>query len=427
MRASETHMVSESTESMKAALEPAHSPFGGSVAGRILHCRASVGLVAKVPAHLRRTSTYADRGTALHAAMASLIERQCSLDDLVDKTIGNHTITRDDVESFLRPVLAHVDALLDQPTAEYFLEQRVQFPTVAGSFGTLDLIVRIGATVHVEDFKFGVLPVPALYPDGDDDVINAQPLFYAAAARHSLPKFFAGVKNIVLAIVQPRSVEPDAEMVSSVTVTHAELDEFTTRFREACDEAQSPTPRLERGDWCRFCPATPICPAHTGPLLDLAQFVVPTAAPPSTDAYLQVLADGLDLVNAIKDIRTALHDQAKAALENGDQVPGYALSAGRAERHWHDENTAIDALIRLGFAHEDLIAEALRSPRQVELRAKARGLKVPTELIVSTRSGTSLTRVENAHAPVPGRGAIAQSFSAALEILRKGERDHGQS
>ena len=30
--------------------------------------------------------------------------------------------------------------------------------------------------------------------------------------------------------------------------------------------------------------------------------------------------------------RTALHDQAKRALENGDLVPGYALSAGRAVR-----------------------------------------------------------------------------------------------
>ena len=45
--------------------------------------------------------------------------------------------------------------------------------------------------------------VLALYPDGDEDVINAQLLFYAAAARHSLPEFFAGVDNIVLTIVQP--------------------------------------------------------------------------------------------------------------------------------------------------------------------------------------------------------------------------------
>ena len=51
--------------------------------------------------------------------------------------------------------------------------------------------------------------------------INAQLLFYAAAARHSLPEFFAGVDDIVLTIVQPQSIEEDAEMVSSVTVTHS--------------------------------------------------------------------------------------------------------------------------------------------------------------------------------------------------------------
>ena len=61
----------------------APSPFGGSVATRVLRCPASVCLVEKVPAHLRKASACADRGTALHAAMARLIERECSLDDLV--------------------------------------------------------------------------------------------------------------------------------------------------------------------------------------------------------------------------------------------------------------------------------------------------------------------------------------------------------
>src|SRR5262249_26073965 len=170
-----------------------------------------------------------------------------------------------------------------------------------------------------------------------------------------------------------------------------------------------------------FCPARPICPAHTGPLLDLAQFMVPVpAAPPAKKAYLQLLAAGLDLVDAVKDISTALRDQAKRALENGDLVPGHALSAGRAERRWHDESAAIDALTDLGLARDDLIAETMRSPKQVEIRAKARGLKVPQELIVSNRSGVSLVRVENAHAPVPGRVEIARTFSEALEAFRGG-------
>ena len=319
-----------------------------------------------------------------------------------------------------------MDRLLT-PEAEYYLERRVVFPTIANTFGTCDLLVRIGPTVHVVDFKFGSgVPVRALYADGDEDVINAQLLFYAAAARHSLPEFFAGVESIELTILQPVSIETDAEMENSVTVTHDELDAFITVYGAACAEALCEAPRLARGDWCRFCAARPICPAHTGPLLDLAQFMVPTAAPSWKDAYLQLLAAGLDLVDAVKDLGKALHDQAKQALHAGDAVPGHTLSAGRAARQWHDENTAIATLCGLGLTRDDVVAETMRSPKQVERRAKARGLKVPPELIDSHPSGVSLVRSENARAPAPGRGEIVRQFSAALESFQKEGSRHEQ-
>jgi hypothetical protein len=155
--------------------------------------------------------------------------------------------------------------------------------------------------------------------------------------------------------------------------------------------------------------------------LDLAQLAMPVAAPPAKEAYLQLLADGLNLVDDIKDIRVALHDQAKRALESGDVVPGYALSAGRAERRWcGDENTAITALTDLGLERGDIIAETMRSPKQVEIRAKARGLKVPAELISSHRSGVSLVRCENARVPVPGRSETVRLFSEALKAFQEG-------
>jgi hypothetical protein len=406
---------------------PKHSPLGGSVAARVLRCPASVGLVQKVPAYLRKPSAYADRGTALHAVTALLLDdnEPPSFDSLIGKTFNNYALTRDDVENALRPAFAYVDALLDTPGAEFFLERRVVFPTIAGAFGTLDLLVRIRDTVHVVDFKFGAgVRVVAIHPDGAEDVLNAQLMFYAAAARHSLPGFFAGVENIVLTIVQPVSIEPDAEMVSSVTVTHAELDEFIAAYRAACAEALSESPRLERGPHCRFCAARPICPAHTGPLLDLAQFATPAplkffAPPPAKEAYLEALADGLNLVDAVKDIGLALRDQAKRALENGDCVPGYALSAGRAERHWRDESAALVALCDLGLERDDIVTEEMRSPRQVEVRAKARSIKVPPDLIVSRRSGTSLVRAENARAPALGRDALVRSFSEMFAAALK--------
>jgi hypothetical protein len=375
-------------------------------------------------------SAFAERGVALHTAMALLIDNARPLDGLVGETIGDYTITRDDVENALRPAFAYIAALLDTSGAEFYLERRVTFPTIAGAFGTADLVVRIDNTIHVIDFKFGVgVRVFALSPADDDpavDVVNSQLLFYACAARHSLREFFAGVESIVLTILQPVSIDVDAEMVSSVAVTHVELDEFVAVYGAACEQALSEAPRLQRGAHCRFCHAQTICPLHVGPLLDLAQFTMSAPMPAAKEVYLQALAAGLDLVDAVKDLRTALHDQAKRALENGDQVPGYALSAGRAERHWFDENAALATLQSAGFYYDDIIEASMRSPKQVELRAKARGLEVPKELISSRRSGVSLVRSENVRVPVLGRSELARTFSEALEAFLKEGGKHEQ-
>jgi hypothetical protein len=151
--------------------EPAHSRFGGSVATRVLRCPASVGLVEKVPAYLRKVSAYAERGTACHTAMALLIENARTLEGLVDEIIGGYRITADDVENALRPAYAYVDALLDAPGAEFYLEERVVFPTIPGAFGTVDIIFRICARLY-RRLQFG-RRAAALYPDARGD--NTRP------------------------------------------------------------------------------------------------------------------------------------------------------------------------------------------------------------------------------------------------------------
>ena len=80
----------------------------------------------------------------------------------------------------------------------------------------------------------------------------------------------------------------------------------------------------------------------------------------------------------------------------------------------------IAALDRLGLSRDDIIAEAMRSPKQVELRAKARGLKIPTGIHRFARSGISLVRAENARAPMPGRDELVRLFSQALDTLSQG-------
>jgi hypothetical protein len=127
---------------------------------------------------LRKPSAYADRGTALHEAMALLLDDDAPpLESFAGKTSGAYTITADDVENALRPALTYIIELLDG--AEFYLEHRVVFPTIANTFGTADLIVRIGRTIHVVDLKFGVgVRVLALYPRGEADTYNPQLLFW---------------------------------------------------------------------------------------------------------------------------------------------------------------------------------------------------------------------------------------------------------
>ena len=106
----------------------AHSPFGGSVATRVLRCPASVQLVANVPAHLRKSSVYADRGTACHTAMSRLIEGECSFDDLVGATIDSYAFTRDDVEDALRPAYTYVNRSLIRPELSITWNSASSFP-----------------------------------------------------------------------------------------------------------------------------------------------------------------------------------------------------------------------------------------------------------------------------------------------------------
>ena len=101
------------------------------------------------------------------------------------------------------------------------------------------------------------------------------------------------------------------------------------------------------------------------------------SALPSKQAYLQAARGRLEPRRCGQGYRQGAARSGQARPACGDLVPGYALSAGRAERHWHDESAAIAALIALGLVRDDVIAETMRSPKQVELRAKARGLKVP--------------------------------------------------
>jgi len=74
------------------------------------------------------------------------------------------------------------------------------------------------------------------------------------------------------------------------------------------------------------------------------------------------------------------------------------------------------------LTRDDIIAETMRSPKQVEIRAKARGLKVQQEiqdLVVSRRSGVSLVRCENARSGARAERDHAVLFRGTRNLLER--------
>ena len=102
-----------------------------------------------------------------------------------------HDHADDDCETAMPARVTNTQsALLDTPGAEYFLEQRVSTFRPSAALSGRQTNPRIGDTIYIIDFKFGPVRVRVLYPDDDGDIPQPQLLFYAAAARHSLPNFF---------------------------------------------------------------------------------------------------------------------------------------------------------------------------------------------------------------------------------------------
>ena len=188
---------------MNAPLE-LHSPFGGSVAARVLRCPASVSLTEKVPARLRKVIHLRGAGHSLPHRDGPAHRRERGLREPRRRDVGGYAIALDDVENALRPVTPMWSAsrharggVLSRAVVSSFRPSLAPsaLPTCSCASAAPSIVV---------DFKFGTgVRVLALYRDGDDDVVNGQLLFYAAGGRSFASRFFADVDNIVLTIVQP--------------------------------------------------------------------------------------------------------------------------------------------------------------------------------------------------------------------------------
>jgi len=371
----------------------AHSNVvGGSTAKRVLACPGSVALVRTMPP--QPSSVHADTGTLLHNTIATILETGKDPQEFLGATYNGIELTEDLMERKLLPALAALDEIDPDKMMEYAVEQVVGFgAALPGVFGSADVVGRMGKRGILLDWKFG----DGVAVDAEE---NPQGLFYVAAALRTAKTAWAfkDVEDIEIIIVQP-------PYVKRWVTTPARVKQFEADLMLAVRAAEQPDAPLAAGDHCRWCTAKTICPVVNGAVARATRTALKTV---NVDRLAEALGQ-IDLLEGyIKDAR----DMAQQLLEAGVEVPGWKLVPKRAARKWVDDKKVLTTLTEAGLNIEQLTDP--KSPAQMEKVLKKHNVPLPSDLIVSVSTGSTLAPEDD---PRPAVLQIGKQLTTALEKI----------
>jgi len=318
--------------------ETTHKILGGSVAGRIIQCPASVEFNRH---RSKPASAAANEGTRAHALLETCLKMNASA--LTVPAEG----ADDEMRMHIRDVLKFIRK--EAVDMGGFIQSEVSFDLqhllpVAGRHlpcgGTTDVVITSSDEMTVLDLKYGMgVPVSAAG--------NPQLRFYAMGALMAGGKF-GQVKTVNMVILQPRA--KDGNTVSADTIPAADLwDWWVETFSAAVTESQSKQPRFCTGAYCQFCPGMVDCPEHTRTALEAAQIAFdPEAGLPAVrDVVLPCagemsdthLRKAMDLGGILSRWIKGVEAEVSARLSAGKATPetiGYKFVEGNRRREWVD-------------------------------------------------------------------------------------------
>ena len=362
-----------------------HALLSASAAHRWGNCPGSLAMEA---GQENKSSSYADEGTAAHELAAAFLTDRWGKTHITNRTIeiaGGVNYTFD--EEMKDYVLAYVNAIRAAAEGgELFVEQRVDYSNaigVPGQFGTSDVIIVKGQTLHIRDLKYG---------RGNEVAAeeNEQMQLYALGALELVEMLgFDDIQEIVLAIHQPRLFA-----VSEWVITREQLEAFRVDISEKAKNAMywygkgrndvesefaagSGDSLNPSESACQWCKAKAICPALRNFVLstvaddfvDISQDIAPQLASAeerianSDNAHVSNCLKAVDL---IENWCTAVRARAESELLMGHDVPDFKLVMGRkGNRTWTDEVEAEAKLKSMRLKKEQMYKFSLESPTTI--------------------------------------------------------------
>lgn len=311
-----------------------HSSYAASSSERWVNCQGSIRLSKNAPPQV--DSPYAIEGTKAHECLEFIVRRYSNVEKAKDEALKKWP------EEMVNYALAAAEVIFDlQPTkqAKLLIETRVFLKQVGpGLFGTLDYAwVDVWGELVVIDYKYGA--GVAVFPADEEGNENSQLMYYAAGIAHKLNYEFDKIR---LVVVQPRIWNEEGKIHFEHVTTLAKLRKFEKTIKAAVALSKTPDAPLKAGDWCKWCPAAPLCPEISENQMRKADiFLEPQsgaiAVPEPKALDLKRLPKILDACDILETWIDKVREHAFSLASQGQKIEGRKLVQKRSTRVWLPE------------------------------------------------------------------------------------------
>lgn len=328
-----------------------HALLSASSAERWMKCTASPRYETQFP---ETTSEYAEEGRLAHSVCELKVLKKftTSINQRTYNTrlnkLKKDPLYADEMEQTSDTYIEHlVDKSMGYNTPPLVnAEVRVDLTDyIPDGFGTCDCVMIGGDTLDITDYKHGKgVPVSAEE--------NSQMRLYALGALKKYEPFYGGmIQRVRITIDQPRiQDEPSSE-----TLTVDELKAWGETVKPIAQKAYAGFGEFVPGEHCRFCRGKALCKARAdanSALADFASIVpyTPGGEGRKTDTLtFDEVGYALEMGKLLAAWYKDLEEYALGALLKGEDIPGWKAVAGRSNRAFRDQDTAIAAVIAAGY------------------------------------------------------------------------------
>lgn len=241
------------------------------------------------------------------------------------------------------------DIYLSFESKPFFLaEQRIDFSSyVPEGFGTVDCTLVGDKVIHIFDLKYGKgVPVTAEN--------NPQGMLYALGT-YLEQSAIDEIEKVVIHIIQPR-----IKNTSSFEISSEELLKWAESIKDIAQKAYEGSNEFHVGEHCGFCKANGNCRKQAEKYMNIEV----------TDPALltdEEIGEGLAKVKELSKWAKKFEDYALVRAQNGGNVKGWKLVAGRGgNRTFTDKAVAAQLLEEVGLDREEIYKTELISVTAAE-------------------------------------------------------------